>query len=80
MRNAGRGNQLAVHGNNLFGIDSVLRPLEGRQEVWQRAASTMDLSMLDAMTTEIGLGDLPAAAETILQGQVAGRWVVNASR
>jgi acrylyl-CoA reductase (NADPH) len=69
-----------LRGNNLFGIDSVLRPLEGRQEVWQRAASTMDLSMLDAMTTEIGLGDLPAAAETILQGQVAGRWVVNASR
>lgn len=69
-----------LRGNNLFGIDSVMRPVEGRQEVWQRAASTMDLAMLDAMTTEIGLADLPAAAETILQGQVAGRWVVNVNR
>lgn len=69
-----------LRGNNLFGIDSVMRPVEGRQEVWQRAASTMDIAMLDAMTTEIGLADLPAAAETILQGQVAGRWVVNVNR
>lgn len=66
-----------LRGNNLFGIDSVMRPIEGRQEVWQRAAGTMDLAMLDAMTTEIGLGGLPAAAEAILQGHVAGRWVVN---
>lgn len=66
-----------LRGNNLLGIDSVLRPVEGRQEVWQRAADTMDLAMLDAMTTEIGLEQLPAAAESILAGQVAGRWVVN---
>jgi len=69
-----------LRGNNLFGIDSVMRPVEGRLEVWQRAASTMDLTMLDAMTTEIGLDGLPAAAESILQGHVAGRWVVNVNR
>ena len=69
-----------LRGNNLFGIDSVMRPIEGRQEVWQRAASTMDLAMLDAMTTEIGLAELPDAAEAILQGHVAGRWVVNVNR
>jgi len=69
-----------LRGNNLLGIDSVMRPVEGRQEVWERAANTMDLAMLDAMTTEIGLADLPAAGETILAGQVAGRWVVNVNR
>ena len=69
-----------LRGNNLFGIDSVLRPAAGRQGAWDRAAEVMDLAALDSMTTEVGLAELPAAGSRILDGQVAGRWVVNVNR
>ena len=65
-----------LRGVCLYGIDSVMCPLERRKEAWKRLESELDRSKLAAMTREIGLSEVPAAAAAILAGQVRGRIVV----
>jgi acrylyl-CoA reductase (NADPH) len=60
----------------LYGIDSVMCPLPRRQEAWKRLENDLDRQKLAAMTSEIGLSEVPAAAASILAGQVRGRIVV----
>lgn len=65
-----------LRGVNLLGIDSVLCPLAERREAWRRLALSLPLDSLDAMTTKVGLRELPALADSILAGGVQGRVVV----
>ena len=65
-----------LRGVCLYGIDSVMCPLERRKTAWKRLASEVDRPKLAAMTTEIGLSDVPKAAAAILNGEVRGRIVV----
>ncbi len=65
-----------LRGVSLLGIDSVMCPIEMRREAWKRLESDLDLSKLQAMTSEIGLADVIAAGPRIVDGQVRGRIVV----
>ncbi len=84
--NAG-GNELVTNvlpfilrGINLIGIDSVMQPLPVRDQVWARIARDLQASLLDSMTTIVGLGDLPEFGARILKGQVRGRVVIDLGR
>jgi acrylyl-CoA reductase (NADPH) len=61
---------------SLLGIDSVMCPQPVRREAWNRLASELDRGKLQAMTNEIGLGDVLQAGRDILEGRVRGRTVV----
>jgi acrylyl-CoA reductase (NADPH) len=69
-----------LRGVNLLGIDSVLCPIPRRQEAWRRIAETLPMDLLDGMTEEAGLGDVPRLADEILKGGVRGRVVIDPSR
>jgi acrylyl-CoA reductase (NADPH) len=65
-----------LRGVCLYGIDSVMCPLPKRNEAWKRLERDLDRQKLAAMTTEIGLSELPDVAARILKGEVRGRIVV----
>jgi acrylyl-CoA reductase (NADPH) len=65
-----------LRGVSLFGIDSVMRPIADRRTAWRRLASELDRGKLSAMTSEIGLAEVIAAARNIVEGRVRGRIVV----
>ena len=65
-----------LRGVCLYGIDSVMCPIERRREAWKRLETDLDRPKLAAMTREIGLSAVPEAAAAILAGQVRGRIVV----
>jgi acrylyl-CoA reductase (NADPH) len=65
-----------LRGVCLYGIDSVMCPIEKRREAWKRLEKDLDRSKLNALTTEIGLSEVFDAAPRILAGQVRGRIVV----
>ena len=71
---------LILRGVKLLGIDSVMRTISERKEVWTRIVRDLPLRKLDAMTSTIGLGDLPEYGARILEGQVRGRVVVDPNR
>lgn len=62
---------------NLLGIDSVMRPYENRLEAWKRIATDLPLDKLESMIQSATLGDLPALGQSILDGAVKGRVVVD---
>lgn len=66
-----------LRGVNLLGIDSVMKPYDGRLRAWDRIARDLPLAKLEAMVVPAGLADLPALGAAILQGQVQGRVVVD---
>ena len=65
-----------LRGVSLLGIDSVMCSLKRRREAWNRLASDLDRGKLAAMTSEIGLGQVPDFGTAILEGRVRGRIVV----
>ncbi len=65
-----------LRGVCLYGIDSVMCPIERRREAWKRLESDLDRQKLAAMTAEIPLSGVFEAAPRILAGQVRGRIVV----
>ena len=65
-----------LRGVSLLGIDSVMCPLQLRQEAWRRLAADLDHKKITAMTSEIGLADVIAAGARIIAGEVRGRIVV----
>jgi len=69
-----------LRGINLLGIDSVMQPNPRRIKVWEELAKSLDFDLLDAITTVIGLADLPSYGEQIIKGQISGRVVVDLSR
>jgi acrylyl-CoA reductase (NADPH) len=65
-----------LRGVMLAGVDSVMAPIALRREAWSRLATDLDASLLESMTTEIGLDDAVEAAQKLMAGQVRGRTVV----
>jgi acrylyl-CoA reductase (NADPH) len=66
-----------LRGVSLIGIDSVMCPLERREEAWTRLASILDANDLAAVTSEIDLSGVIETGRKIVEGQVRGRVVVN---
>jgi len=64
-----------LRGVSLLGIDSVMAPKSLRETAWARLEADLDLSKLDALTTEIGFDDLIGAANDIVDGKIRGRVV-----
>ena len=65
-----------LRGVTLAGIESVMRPYAARVAAWTRLAELFDADGYESLVGEIGLADLPAAAEDILAGRVLGRRIV----
>jgi acrylyl-CoA reductase (NADPH) len=65
-----------LRGVSLLGIDSVMCPLQLRQEAWRRLASDLDQSKIAAMVNEIRFDEVIAAGQRIIDGKVRGRIVV----
>lgn len=65
-----------LRGVCLYGIDSVMCPLDRRREAWKRLECDVDRQKLAMITREIGLPDVFGVAPEILAGQVRGRIVV----
>ncbi|MDJ0880227.1 MAG: MDR family oxidoreductase [Gammaproteobacteria bacterium] len=65
-----------LRGITLYGIDSVMCPMERRIQAWSRLSQDLDLERLESMTSEIPFDDLPAATQDLLAGKLKGRTVV----
>jgi acrylyl-CoA reductase (NADPH) len=65
-----------LRGVSLLGIDSVMRPLADRRAAWKRLEADLDRTKLSEMTEEIGLAEVVAAGQEIVDGRVRGRIVV----
>jgi acrylyl-CoA reductase (NADPH) len=65
-----------LRGVTLYGIDSVMCPIDKRITAWNRLANELDLDKLELMSQEIGFDDIPAAARAILKGEIRGRTIV----
>jgi acrylyl-CoA reductase (NADPH) len=65
-----------LRGVALLGVDSVMCPMEWRQQAWKRLATDLDHKKLEAMTREISLDQVVDTAPSILAGKVRGRIVV----
>lgn len=66
-----------LRGVSLLGVDSVMQPYAQRVSAWSRIAKEFDLAAYSDMVAEVGLEQLPPAAERILAGQVRGRILVD---
>jgi acrylyl-CoA reductase (NADPH) len=65
-----------LRGVCLYGIDSVMCPVDRRREAWKRLESDLDRQKLAMITREISLSDVFGVAPDILAGRVRGRIVV----
>ena len=65
-----------LRGVCLFGIDSVMCPLETRKVAWERLARDLVQAKLAEITHEISLDQVIAMGSKILAGEVRGRIVV----
>ena len=57
-----------LRGISLLGINSVMCPLELRQQAWRRLDTDLDRAKIAAMTSEIGLADVIEAGRRLLDG------------
>jgi acrylyl-CoA reductase (NADPH) len=57
-----------------------MAPREERIEAWSRLARDLDVSKLERMTREIGLGEVVDTAAALLDGKERGRIVVDVNR
>lgn len=69
-----------LRGTSLLGIDSVMCPLEKRQQAWARLAAELPKERLADTMVEASLAELPDLGKAILAGQVRGRVVVDVSK
>ncbi len=65
-----------LRGVTLIGIDSVMQPFATRMAAWSRIVELFDPVVYGSLVHEIGLEDLPAAAQDIIAGNVRGRLLV----
>jgi len=65
-----------LRGITLYGIDSVMCPMQKRLTAWQRLDTDLDKVLLESMSTEISFDELPEASSAILKGQIRGRTIV----
>lgn len=66
-----------LRGVSLIGINCVHRSQQDRAEAWSRLVADLDASLLDEITTTVGLDDVERVSADILEGQVRGRVVVD---
>lgn len=69
-----------LRGITLAGIDSVMRPVADRINAWQRIADVVDEALLTSLSREIGLSEVPDAAQALMAGSIRGRIVVDVNR
>jgi len=69
-----------LRGASILGIDSVMCPPPRRLEAWRRLTEVLPPDLLDSLTTEARLPDLPELGAKILKGEVRGRVVVDPNR
>ena len=65
-----------LRGVALVGVDSVMAPLEIRNQAWQRLAKDLDLAMLETLTREIALARPSRPRMSWMDGKVRGRILV----
>jgi acrylyl-CoA reductase (NADPH) len=65
-----------LRGVRLIGIDSVECKVEKKLAVWNKLANEFKIDILDSITNEIKLEDLPAAYKVLLEGKAVGRYLV----
>ena len=65
-----------LRGVSLIGIDSVMCPMELRQQAWRRLETELDRGKIAAMTSEVELANVIETGTRIIDGQVRGRIVV----
>ncbi len=68
-----------IRGVSLLGIDATMLPIERRRVAWQRLASDLTPSILETMTTEVTLDDIPQLGQDILAGKITGRTIIRIS-
>jgi acrylyl-CoA reductase (NADPH) len=66
-----------LRGVTLAGVNSVFTPQPKRDAAWALLDRDLDLTLLDAITTSIGLDAVVATAERMLAGETTGRIVVD---
>jgi acrylyl-CoA reductase (NADPH) len=66
-----------LRGVTLYGIDSVMAPLDVRKPAWERLARDLDADKLEAVATDIKLADAIDVAKDVLAGKIKGRLVVD---
>jgi acrylyl-CoA reductase (NADPH) len=69
-----------LRGVTLVGIESVRASKQRRLEAWKRLAADLAVDKLDAITSTIGLDEVPQVARDILAGRIRGRVVVDLGR
>ena len=69
-----------LRGVALLGVDSVECPLEARQRLWQKLATEWRPKGLEDLGQTCSLAELSGHIDTILQGGIAGRVVVDLGR
>lgn len=65
-----------LRGVDLVGIDSVECPQEQRERIWSNLGGAWRVPLLDEITTEITLNDVPTHLTRLLKGEAVGRVVV----
>ncbi len=65
-----------IRGVSLLGIDSVLCPMEIRQQIWQRLATDLKPAHLDTIASVVAFDQLPNQFAQFLDGSVKGRKVI----
>lgn len=66
-----------LRGVSLLGIDSVMRSKPDRIEAWDKLSTLLTSDDTQAMSTVIGLTQVMATADILLQGNLTGRVVVD---
>ncbi len=69
-----------LRGVTLAGVDSVMCPRPRRLEAWQRLARDLDIAKLEAIASEISLGEAIPVAAQLLAGNLRGRVIVDINR
>lgn len=64
----------------LQGVDSVMCPLARRQTAWQRLQTQLPAAAMEQIGHLIGLDEVPAYAQKLMDGQVQGRVLVDLKR
>jgi acrylyl-CoA reductase (NADPH) len=65
---------------SLLGIDSVQTPIERRRVVWDRLGTDLKPARLDTIGHDVALSEVMPSLDTILQGGVTGRAVIDLRR
>jgi acrylyl-CoA reductase (NADPH) len=69
-----------LRGVTLYGINSVTVPKAKRIAAYEQLSALVDLKTLDAISHEISLGEAIQYADTLMNGNVRGRVVVDVNR